>query len=69
MVGEWVSCVLTHLFSFIRDWQLHQFKSEQVVHVHALGPAFLVPDLRLVLQVTHNLRLAGQGPEMTKDHL
>ena len=55
----------THLLSFIRDWQFHQPEAQQVVHVHALGPAFLVTNFGLVLQVTHNLGLARQGPKLT----
>jgi hypothetical protein len=36
---------------------------EQVVHVHALRPALLVPDLGLVLEVDEHLGLAGQDVE------
>ena len=37
--------------------------SKQVVHVHALGPAFLVTNLGLVLQVDKHLGLTGQDVE------
>jgi hypothetical protein len=51
-----------HLFPFVRDGELHQLEAEQVVHVHALRPPLFVPDLGLVLQVAHDLRLSGQLP-------
>ena len=38
------------LLPLVRDRELHELEPEQVVHVHALGPALLVPDLVLVLQ-------------------
>ena len=34
---------------------------EQVVHVHALAPPLLVPDLHLVLHVDDHLGLAWEG--------
>jgi hypothetical protein len=56
----------TCLFSFIGNGELHEFESEQVVHVHALGPALLVTNLGFVLQVANDLRLARQGPKIKK---
>ena len=52
------------LFSFIGNRKFHEFESEQVVHVHALGPAFLVTNLGLVLQVANDLGLARQSPKI-----
>ena len=37
--------------------------TQEVVHVHALAPTLLVPDLVLVLEVADDLRLAGQRPD------
>lgn len=56
----------TCLFSFIGNGQLHKFESEQVIHVHALGPALLVTNLGFVFQVANDLRLARQGPKIKK---
>ena len=53
---------MTCLLSLVRDGQLHELESEKVVHVHALGPALLVTDLGLVLQVTDDLSLARKSP-------
>ncbi len=36
--------------------------AKEVVHVHALGPALLVSDLVLVLEMADDLRTAGQPP-------
>jgi hypothetical protein len=55
--------VASCLFPLIRDREFHKLKAKEVVHVHALGPALLVPDLGLVLQVANDLGLAGKGPE------
>ena len=35
--------------------------SEEVVHVHALAPSLLVPNLHLVLEVDNQLGLAREG--------
>ena len=37
--------------------------TQKVVHVHALAPALLVPDLVLVLEVANDLRSSGQYPD------
>ena len=50
------------LLPLVRDRELHELEPEQVVHVHALGPALLVPDLGLVLQVANDLGLARKSP-------
>ena len=54
-----------HFLAVDGNRQLHKTVSKQVVHVHALRPAFLVPDLCLVLQVHKHLCLSGQDVEQS----
>ena len=61
--GEDVGVLGQHFLAIHGNGQLHKTMSKQVVHVHALRPALLVPDLRLVLQVDEHLGLAWQDVE------
>ena len=54
----------SHLFLLFRIVRIvHELIAEEVVHVHALGPALLVPDLVLVLEVADDFGVAGQVPD------
>lgn len=59
--GEQVGVLRQDLLPVNRDGQLHQLMAEQVVHVHALRPPLLVPNLGLVLHVDDHLGLAWEG--------
>ena len=62
--GQQESVLCPDLFLLLRQVMVVlQHVAQEVVHVHALGPALLVPDLGLVLQMADDLRLAGQSPD------
>ena len=63
--GEQVRVLRQDLLAVHRNGQLHELVTQQVVHVHALGPALLVPNQRLVLHVDNHLGLAGQRVDQT----
>ena len=59
--GEQVGVLGEHGLPVHGDGELHEPVAEEVVHVHALRPALLVPDEALVLEVDDHLGLAGEG--------
>merc|ERR1719474_627739 len=59
--GEEVSVLGTHLLPFAANWLFRKLESQQVVHVHDLGPTLLVSNLGLVLQVDDHLGLARKS--------
>ena len=60
--GEQVGVLGHDLLPLVGDGQLHELEAEEIVHVHALGPALLVSDDALVLEVAHDLGLSREGP-------
>ena len=54
--GEEVSVLGKHLLPFLANWLFRKLESQQVVHVHDLGPTLLVSNLGLVLQVDDHHR-------------
>ena len=53
------------LFSGVGYWQFHQSVSQNIIHVHALGPPLFVTDFSLVFQVSDNFCFSRQSPDQT----
>ena len=63
--GEDVCVLGKDLLAVDADGELHEPVAEKVVHVHALRPSLLVPDLGLVLEMDEHLGLAGERVDQT----